>query len=75
MKVYFYDREMMRKELKNKTNQTVTVRFKAHTNVIIPKNILEIIQNISKKDRTFMKKLLSTENNLIFFLTNFIKNK
>jgi hypothetical protein len=73
MKVYFYDKETLKKELKNKSNKALMVRFKSHTSVSIPKNILEIIQNLSKNDRTFMKKLLSSENNFIFFLTNFIK--
>mgnify|MGYP000020450085 CR=1 FL=1 len=73
MKVYFYDKETLKKELRNKSNKALMVRFKGHTQVSIPKNILEIIQNLSKKDRTFMKKLLSSENNFIFFLTNFIK--
>jgi hypothetical protein len=73
MKVYFYDKETLKKELRNKSNKALMVRFKGHTQVSIPKNILEIIQNLSKKDRTFIKKLLSSENNFIFFLTNFIK--
>jgi hypothetical protein len=73
MKVYFYDKETLKKELRNKSNKAIMVRFKGHTQVSIPKNILEIIQNLSKKDRTFIKKLLSSENNFIFFLTNFIK--
>jgi hypothetical protein len=73
MKVYFYDKETLKKELRNKSNKALMVRFKGHTQVSIPKNILEIIQNLSKKDRTFMKNLLSSENNFIFFLTNFIK--
>jgi hypothetical protein len=74
MKIYFYDRDTLKKELKNKSNKTISVRFKTHNQIIIPKQVLTVIQQISKKDRTFLKKLLSTENNFIFFLSNFIKS-
>lgn len=73
MSVYFYDRDTLKKELKSKSNKSITIRFKTHKSIVVPKNILQIIQNIAKTDRKFIKNLLSNENNFIFFLTNFIK--
>ena len=73
MKVYFYDKPTLKEELRKKSNKIVTVRFKTHKEIIIPKQVLQVIQNIAKNVRTFMKKLVSTENNFIFFLSNFIK--
>jgi hypothetical protein len=37
-------KETLKKELRNKSNKALMVRFKGHTQVSIPKNILEIIQ-------------------------------
>lgn len=73
MKVYFYDKEVLKKELKKRDNKLVTVRFKTHKSIDIPKPLLGQIQFFAKNDRTFMKKLLSSENNFLFFLSNFIK--
>jgi hypothetical protein len=73
MKVYFYDKDTLKKELKNKNNKILTIRFKTHKSVDIPKNILLFIQEISKKDKKFVKTLISSETNFLFFLSNLIK--
>jgi len=74
MKIYFYDKDTLKKELKNKSNKIISIRFKTHKEILIPKPVLLIIQKLAKQDRTFMKKLISSENNFIFFLSNFIKS-
>jgi hypothetical protein len=73
MKVYFYDKDSLKKELKNKNIKKITVRFKTHKSIELPLEVLNFIRNIAKNDRTFMKKLLASETNFIYFLSNLIK--
>ena len=72
MTVYFYNKDELKTALKNTSNNVVTVRFKTHKSIDIPKPILNNIRYFVKSDKKFMKTLISSENNFILFLLKFI---
>jgi hypothetical protein len=73
MRVLFSDKENVRKQLKNKANKTLIIKFTSEKNLNIGKDILDMIRHFDKQDKTFMKNLLYSENSFILFLTKIIK--
>jgi hypothetical protein len=73
MKVIFSDKINLKKELKNKSNRTLNIRFNSEKSLTIDKNILDMIRQFDKNDKTFLKNLMASENSFILFLTKIIK--
>lgn len=73
MRILFSDKQNLKKELKNKISNKITIKFSNDSLVMLDKNILVMIREIDKKDKNFIKNLVSSENNLVLFLTKIIK--
>lgn len=73
MRVFFTDKESLKKELKNKGHKKLTIRFGSEKNLDIPQNVLIMIQNNAKTDKNFIKNLIKSENNFMLFLMKIIK--
>lgn len=73
MRVFFSDKDSLKKELKNKGLKKLTIRFGSEKILDLPQNVLFMIQNIDKNDKSFIKNLIKSENNFILFLAKIIK--
>jgi hypothetical protein len=72
MKIYFNDKESLRKELVSKENKKLIIGFRQNRKIELTRNMLFLIQQICKQDRTFLKTLISSEANFVYFVSKFV---
>jgi len=68
MTIPFKNKSELKKELISGNYSKLYVRFGEDKKVLLPRMVLELIKNIAKTDRKFMKKLLSSEKDFMFFM-------
>jgi hypothetical protein len=73
MKVYFNNKELLTKELINKNNKDLVIKFRDGNRVELNHSLLKLIGEFAKNDKKFIKKLISTEKNLIIFTTKLLE--
>jgi hypothetical protein len=68
MTISFKNKSELKKELVSGNYSNLYVRFGEDKKVLLPRMVLELIKNIAKTDRKFIKKLMSSEKDFMFFM-------
>lgn len=68
MTISFKNKAELKKELVSGNYSKLYVRFGEDKKVLLPRMVLEFIKNIAKTDRKFIKKLMSSEKDFMFFM-------
>lgn len=68
MTISFKNKAELKKELVSGNYSKLYVRFGEDKKVLLPRMVLELIKNIAKTDRKFIKKLMSSEKDFMFFM-------
>lgn len=68
MTISFKNKSELKKELVSGNYSKLYVRFGEDKKVLLPRMVLELIKNIAKTDRKFIKKLMSSEKDFMFFM-------
>ena len=68
MTISFKNKSELKKELVSGNYSKLYVRFGEDKKVLLSRMVLELIKNIAKTDRKFIKKLMSSEKDFMFFM-------
>jgi len=68
MTVYFRDKEELKKELFQKNNSKVIIKFKENKKVILHSWFIQLLKQAINKDKTVIKEILKNEQNFMDFL-------
>lgn len=59
--------------IKDRSVSKITIKFGENKKLILPKYILELIRIYAKNDRFFIKNLLSSEKDFMYFIHEILK--